>query len=744
MQDTNVNVQAEESDSTASLVSWKNPPKLNDLKQNLTDAQSSQKLAVSKIDTWLDNLHVRGKAEVKGDGTSSKIVPRLIRKQAEWRYAALSEPFLSTEDVFNIKPVTWEDQKAANQNELLLNYQFNCLLGKQTFIDEFVRTAVDEGTVIVRIGWDYQEEVTKVKVPEVEFMGDPTYAEELQGYMELQQANPSAFARLGEEFKVSIEMSQQYQMPMRPNVVGFKEEERTRIVHNKPSLEVCDYRNVTIDPTCKGDIKKARFVIHSFETNLDTLRKDGKYVNLDRIQIDNANILGAPDHTVNGDTGSFNFVDNPRKKFIVHEYWGHWDIDDNGTTKSIVMAWVGNSVIRIEENPYPDGELPFVTCQYLPVRKSIYGEPDGALLEENQKVAGAVMRGMIDLMGKSANGQTGVRKDMLDATNKKRFMDGKDYEFNPSVDPRQGVYMHTFGEIPSSAQYMLSVMQMEAESLTGVKAYTDGIASQSLGDVAAGIRGALDAASKRELGILRRISSSMCDIARKIIAMNAMFLSDQEVVRVTNEEFVTIDREDLPGNFDLKVTVSTAEEDNNKAQEISFMLQTMGNTVDMGVTQILLGKLFKLRKMPDVAKMIEEFKPQPDPIAEELKKLELEKAKAIVADEIAQAQLRQAEAQLAMAKVQTELAKAANIQSDTDMRNLDFAEQESGVKQERDLQKQGAQAQAQAGMKIIDNQMKSQENDKAFVQTAALNEQKAQHDRTKNNSSGRSKFVRVN
>jgi hypothetical protein len=159
---------------------------------------------------------------------------------------------------------------------------------------------------------------------------------------------------------------------------------------------------------------------------------------------------------------------------------------------------------------------------------------------------------------------------------------------------------------------------MEAESLTGVKAYSSGIGSAALGDVAAGIRGALDAASKRELGILRRLANGIVEIGRKIIAMNGEFLSEEEVVRVTNEEFVTVRRDDLPGNFDLKLTISTAEADNQKAQELAFMLQTMGNSMPMDMSQMILADIARLRKMPDLAKKIETYQPQPDPMAQKM------------------------------------------------------------------------------------------------------------------------------
>lgn len=151
------------------LTDWKNEPTVADLKQDFEDSRSHHSAQVSKIEEWLDNLNGTGKARVNTGKNNSSVVPKLIRKQAEWRYPALSEPFLSTSKLFNVKPVTWEDKKAALQNGLVLNNQFNTQIDKVSFIDEFVRTAVDEGTVILRTGWDYQEEEYEVEVPDVEY-----------------------------------------------------------------------------------------------------------------------------------------------------------------------------------------------------------------------------------------------------------------------------------------------------------------------------------------------------------------------------------------------------------------------------------------------------------------------------------------------------------------------------------------------------------------------------------------------
>ena len=308
-------------------------------------------------------------------------------------------------------------------------------------------------------------------------------------------------------------------------------------------------------------------------------------------------------------------------------------------------------------------------------------------------------------MGRSANGQMGSRKDALDLTNKRKFDAGKDYEFNAQVDPRQAFHMHTFPEIPQSAQYMLGSQNADAESLTGVKAFSSGggISGQALGNTATGIRSALDATSKRELGILRRLAEGMKQVGRKIISMNAEFLEDEEVVRITNDEFVPVRRDDLAGKFDLRLTISTAEADNQKAEELAFMLQTTAQSMGPEFAQIILADIAKLRKMPDLSKRISEYQPQPDPLDQQLKQLEIQKLQAEIQNLNTQSQENMAEAQL-------DLAKAADLSSGTDQKNLDFLDQQSGVTQNRDLEKLGAQARGNMALEAQKHGNKVREN----------------------------------
>ena len=695
----------------APLTNWKNAPTLANLKQDLLEAKPIHDHKVSKIVGWLSNMEKGGAAP---DGTpkgNSRIAPKLVRKQAEWRYPALSEPFLSSPDVFNVSPVTWEDRKAAQQNQLVLNHQFNTQIDKVKFIDEYVRTAVDEGTVIVRVGWEFEEESYTGPKLDVRYEVDPTFAPMIEQLEQLKAADPVQYKSVvPEELRQAHQLSKEQGNPVRPVVLGATKEEFKRTVKNRPTVEICNFKNVVVDPTCNGDIEKAQFVGYSFESSLSELQRSGKYKNLQFIEPTTNTVLGSPDHASSIGASSFSFKDKPRQKFVVQEYWGFWDIDGSGKTEPFVAAWVGNTLVRLERSPFPDKKLPFILVHYLPVRRSTHGEPDGSLLEDNQKVIGAVTRGMIDILGKSANGQTGMRKDMLDVTNRRKYEAGQDYEFNANVDPRVGVHMHTYPEIPQSAQVMLQLQNMEAESLTGVKSFSQGVSGQSLGDVAAGVRGALDASSKRELGILRRLAEGVIQIGRKFIAMNAEFLSEEEVVRVTNEEFVMIRRDDLAGNFDLKLSISTAEEDNNKAQELSFMLQTMGNNMDPAMSRMILADISRLRKMPDLAKRIESYEPQPDPMQQQIQQLEIAKLQAEIQEIQSRSMKYQADAGLAGAKVNTEGAKAGHLQSDTDLKNLNFVEQESGVTQERAKELHGEQARSQVQLKLIDRQFQREDS----------------------------------
>ena len=663
-------------ESAKKLVDWNNPPSVRDLKQDLAEAKSNHDLHVNKVNESLTAL--RGELKIKIKEGRSKVQPKLVRKQNEWRYSALEEPFLSTDDMFIVNPVTYKDVEAAKQNMLILNKQFRTDIPKVKFINKYIRTAVNTGTVIVKLNWEYEKGMVTEEVPV--YTKTP---EEL--YSALQQKINAG--QMTEEEAIPIMESGQ------PIQIGVESREVEEDVINRPVLQVKDSRNVIIDPSCEGDIDNAQFIIDIFLTDLSTLKKDSRYSNLDLISENQFNGASLDDYqyydTEYKTDPNFKFQDKPRKKLVAYEYWGYWDINGDGIVKPIVATWIGDVMIRLEENPYPDKKLPFVVVQYLPPdHDTVYGDSDASLLKENQDIIGAISRSIIDLIGRSANAQQGVRKDLLDPINRDRFNKGMDFEYNPVTNIENALYMTHIPEVPRSALELIQLQNSEAEALTGVKAFTGGISGDALGSSVGGIRSALDATAKRELGILRRLSDGLKEIGKKIIAMNSVWLSDEEIIRITDDDFVSIKRSDLAGNFDLSLTVSTAEMDNQKASELAFMLQTTGNSLPFDITKIILTKIADLRKLPDLSKMIADYQPQPDPLEQQKAQLEIELLKAQIANEKAKANENAVDVQLKAAKTQSELAKAGKLSSEKDKMDLDYVEQSTGLTQDRELEKQ--------------------------------------------------------
>lgn len=666
---------------------WENAPTVADLETDFTEAQSDHNNMVNKIRAWLDNMNLTGPAKFEPAKGRSGVQPKVIRKQAEWRYSSLSDPFLSTSDLFDVHPISHEDLARAEQNSTILNHQWNTVINKQKFVDDMVHTDVDEGTVIVRCGWVLEETDKQETVQLFDYIPDLTEVTMtmMAQATQLKQTAPDSFRQLPAEIQAAQGMFEETGLPHIAVPAGKQIETVTKIVRNHPTVEVVKYTNIVIDPTCNGDLDNAMFIIYTFESSLTELKALNKYDNLEAIT--NKDEEQSEVEVSDDEFTSFRFADKPRAKFAVKEYWGYWDIHGTGEVVPIVATYAGTTMIGLEESPYPDGKLPFTAAQYLPRRRQTHGEPDGELLTENQAIIGAVQRGMIDIMAKSANGQVGHRQDALDATNRIKFRNGSDYEFNATItNPGDAFYMHKYPEIPQSAPLMITMQNQDAESLTGVKAFTSGITGNALGDTVGGQRNVLDATAKREVSILRRLAACVISIGKKLMAMNNVWLSEEEVTRITNKPFVPAREEEYGQQFDLRITISTADEDDAKASELSFMLQTMGNTVSFDITKLILIRIAKLRKMPDLAQALEEYEPKPDPLAIALQETELQNAQLEGMKIQAEIAKIQSETVLTGSKAIHEDAKTLETESLTDKVDLDFIEQESGTTQERELE----------------------------------------------------------
>ncbi len=592
---------------------------------------------LSDVEKWRNEYE--GKPYGNEEKGKSSFVSRDIKRQDEWQHASIKDPFVSQSDIVTCNPVTFEDRKAATQNQLVLNYQFTRQFNRYAFMTDVIKLHYAEGTVVVKTSWAYEDEEVEVAVPQ--YLQDPMTGEKIL---------------LGETLVKQL-----------------------KVLENRPDAEVCRLEDTYIDPTCRGDLSKAQFVIHRYESDLSSLRSSTKYKNLEKLskgasftdtdyeatsdQLDDASI-------------SFKFKDEPRKKLVVYEYWGYFDVDDTGIVKPIVCTWVDDVIIQFESNPYPDKEVPFLLLKNNAKPFKLYGEADAELIGDNQKISTAIKRGIIDNMANSNNAQKGLKKGALDPLNKKRFLNSKNFEYNGNPSD---FFEGSYNQLPSSVFDILNMLSAETESMLGVKSFSGGINGNQLGSTATASKGVLDAVSVRRMNIVRNISENLVKpLLRKWMSYNSEFLQDEEVIRISNDEFVPVRRDDLKGNIDIQVEVTTAEDSSAKAQELSFMLQTMGPQMQPEMLNILMSQFFKLHKMPDLAKMIENYQPQPDPIQLEMQQLEIQKLKSEIAERMSRTTENETDKRLKNAKAVLEESRARGLDSDTDLKDLDFLKQSSG------------------------------------------------------------------
>lgn len=695
------------------ITQWKNEPSVSDLDYDRKEAESAQEDFRDKLRGWKELRDGGKKIKALKPGKSTAR-PLVIRKQNEWKYPAMEEPFLNTKDMYSIKPRTFEDVEAAKQNGLILNYQWSTKVPKTKLVGQIVRTIVDEGTVIVKTGWESEY---GVKVVEQE---QPVYASPEESVQMMQQAVESG-EMTAEQAQAMMEMGE----PMQKGTEKVYVEVET-LVKNHPSYEVCIGANVTIDPTCEGVLANANFICHEYDVDWAALKKDefsktvtvneetgeedveetGFYHNLSAVKQGSGESID--DEFMSDAANDFNYQDKTRKKLRAFEYWGYWDIQGNGELVSIIATWVNNTMVRMEENPFPHKRLPFSLAVYMPVKQSIHGEPDAELLKENQESIGRMTRAAHDITATVAVGQTFIDENLFPSPSQKNnYEKGNTVYYRGGMQPKNSLFKQSVETVPPSVYDIISMQTADAESLTGTRPFNSGGGGNNLNSTATGVRSAMDATAKRELSVLRRVSDLFIDMGRMTIAMNQAFLSEEEVVRVTNDEFVSIRRDDLAGEFDLTIDVSTPEKDNETADKLMTLMQTNAANMDPAIAKMHYVKIAELWKMPDLAEAVENYEEQPDPRQEELLALQLENAKLEnqkllkdleeadsriierisrseeneldMANKAAQAELRTAQAELALANARLADASAGKTSAEQDKLDQDFLGVDDGT-----------------------------------------------------------------
>ena len=624
----------------------------NDLLQHVKADYKGAEVAKNENDNKIKQWEAIRDSKLYGtevDG-KSKYVSDLTKNLLDWQVPSLVDPFVSTPDVINCKPFTYADPLIAAQEEAVLTHQVIQTADHFSFMTDLMTYIAEKGTAFVKTGWMFQEEKREVEQPLMAI--DPMSGQEV--------------------------------------VIGTEVVEQMVTTVNKPTRLVIDPIDIRMDPTCGGKISKASFVIHDWETDLSTLRQDGRYKNLDKIKED----IGRDEDYEQKDStdDTFRFEDSARKKIIVHEYWGKYDLDGDGIAEPVVCAWVGDVVIREEENPLPGQEIPFEKAVYKNLPGYIWGEPLAAKTGKRQHIDSVLHRGIFDDMKLANNGQTGTKKGFTDDANLKKMKQGIDFEYNTTM---ADVYQDQYRGLNQSVFNVMAKNEAAAESSVGVTMMNHGTGGNALGSSAAAVNATTSSSAKREMHIVRGVAEDcIIPMLKKFSRYNKEFLSPEEVSAITDKEYIEPKNDN---EYDIKMTLESAETRVAKAERTGFVLQTMGPNMPPQAMTVLLARYMKLIGELDVSHMIENPEVSPEEQqaqakqqahADKMMELELALMEAKVYNEQAKGQENAVDVELKTAKTETERAKARITNSDSDLKDIDYLEKEAGIPHERELEKE--------------------------------------------------------
>ena len=608
---------------------------LNNLQQEFKEAKNAKAVISEKMSEWENRYNAKPLGnEKKG---KSKYVSKDIKKLLKWQLPIILEPFVNTTEIVRTTGTTPQTAQKAQKIEKLLNYQFCRQFDRYNFMKKAIKLLQKEGKVVVRTGWQIKTEKKIIQT----------------------QAG-------------SVEVN--------------------ATIINKPDAIIRKNENIFIDPTADGETPE--FIIERYETTISNLRENKHWFNQKAVEKlaqkkiltdDNSDTaLGTireVEEYERGDDNNFEPTDKSRTKVEVYEYWGKYDINEDGIAENIVCAWSEDVVLKLEDNPYPDNELPFVMCDFDPEPFMNYGDSAIEDLIDNSKLITIIKRGLIENMAAANMGQKGMPKGALDTINKKKFNNGENFEYNKNFgEPWQDEY-HNIGQTPLA---MLQMLEDDNESLGGITKNSLGEKTPNLSATQA--TQIESATQRRMLDLVRNIAENLVKpLLRKWLSYDIEFMSPQEFIYITGEEPIIIDKQDLDGSVHIEMQVTTQAVDDQKAKQLAFLLQTSQQAQDPEITKMLYIKLLKLNKMFEEAKMLEEYQPKPDPTQQQTVQLELAKLQT----EIESLKVKSLENQ---ADIKLKLAKAQEVGSKADLNDLNYVHKATGQDHAKELDKIGANA----------------------------------------------------
>ena len=429
--------------------------------------------------------------ETEKDGGRSRIVSSDVMDTVEWMMPSFMKAFAGGKDSINVEPQGSEDIEKAEKNKKLLNWQFTNRCKGFLVLYELIKAALVYGTSYAKVTWreDFVRKgfhLPEVIEPQMEaLMQDQSIEEITAGEVEeIPQVMPPGIDPNSMGYgwpPPQIEMMRVYR-----DVRG----ERRIVTYSGPKVDVIPPEEMLIDPEAKS-LDEALFVIHRVKRTISYLRekeKEGVYSGIAEVirhtssdealrnSEESTRYATAGDATMFSNTGEQEQI--ARRKVEVYEWWGLLDTKGDGIAEPYLVVVAGDTIIRMERNPYAHGLPPFIELRPILDLFRFHGIGIAELVGEFQQTKTALMRQMLDNLSFQNNQMWEVDENA-----------GVDIQ--SLINPRPGGVVFTnflgkgFREITpqplgSAPLQMMEFIQTQLEQRSGVTRYNQGLDARSL------------------------------------------------------------------------------------------------------------------------------------------------------------------------------------------------------------------------------------------------------------------------
>jgi hypothetical protein len=429
----------------------------------------------------------------------------------EWMMPSFMRTFAGSNASISVVPVGTEDVKKAEKHERLINWQF---MGRRVqgfnVLYEWIKTALIYGTSVIKVTWRdiyvkkgfdmpvVSEAEMQNMLADSDFINIDGSPEDIpmgsvltEDILAAAQNDPIMLAKIGQinAYPQGVQPVALESMRVYRDVRGTKKIKS----YSGPQVEVISPEDFYMDPEARS-IEEAQFAIHRVWRTFGELRQleqDGIYQNVDKVKewvdkerSDQSNHEESARYAAAGQNppetnATYNHEDQlARRKLEVFEWWGLIDLEGEGFQEPYLIVFCGESILRMEKNPYGHGQPPFEVLRPMldPFKFTGIGMPE--LVGEFQSLKTALIRQTLDNISFQNNGMWLVNRNA-------------GVDINALLNPRPGTVVRTnivAGSVqpltPPSLHSMPLTMIELADSMlqkrTGVTSYNQGLDADSL------------------------------------------------------------------------------------------------------------------------------------------------------------------------------------------------------------------------------------------------------------------------